>query len=125
VLVSTFVTVMFEGVEAAADAVASTRDVGESAVVETAARHGLGVNGVAPYRMASEGAGGLIFGYAALNEPTIVEGINLLADVIHQLRSARAIAGSPGARSREARSMHPVHGHVDSCGLPGQDADGI
>lgn len=54
----------------------------ETAVVEAAARRGLGVYGVTPYRLSSEGPGGLIFGYATLSERTIDEGIELLARAI-------------------------------------------
>ncbi|MDN3359832.1 PLP-dependent aminotransferase family protein [Actinomadura sp. DC4] len=59
----------------------------EAAVVTAAARRGLGVYGVGPYRIAAEGAGGLIFGYATLGERTIAEGIGLLADVVGEMRS--------------------------------------
>ncbi len=58
----------------------------ESTVVEAAARRGLGVYGVTPYRIASKGPGGLIFGYATLSERTIAEGIGILATVIDELR---------------------------------------
>ncbi|HEX6472782.1 MAG TPA: PLP-dependent aminotransferase family protein [Streptosporangiaceae bacterium] len=64
-------------------------DLDETAVVAAAARRGLGVYGVAPYRIAHRGAGGLIFGYATLNEPTIAEGIDLLAAAITDIRSSR------------------------------------
>jgi GntR family transcriptional regulator/MocR family aminotransferase len=64
-------------------------DLDEIAVVEAAARRGLGVYGVTPYRISSDGPGGLIFGYATLNERTITEGIALLAAAIRDLREAR------------------------------------
>ena len=63
-------------------------DLEEAAVVDAAAGLGLRVNGVAPYRISHPGPGGLIFGYATLNERALVGGIDLLA---------RAI-GSPGSR---------------------------
>ena len=63
-------------------------DLDETAVVNAAARRGLGVYGVAPYRISSPGRGGLIFGYATLNERVIAEGIGMLADVVSELRSA-------------------------------------
>jgi GntR family transcriptional regulator/MocR family aminotransferase len=56
------------------------------AVVAAAARHGLGIHGVGPYRIAGTGPGGLIFGYAILNETAIAEGIALLATAIQQVR---------------------------------------
>ena len=61
-------------------------DLDEAAVVEAAARCGVGVYGVAPYRIASQGPGGLIFGYATLSERTIAEGIEILAGVVADLR---------------------------------------
>ncbi len=63
-------------------------DLDETTVVDAAARRGLGVYGVAPYRISSRGRGGLIFGYATLNERVIAEGIGMLADVVSELRSA-------------------------------------
>jgi GntR family transcriptional regulator/MocR family aminotransferase len=62
-------------------------DLDEATVVATAARRGLGVYGVGPYRIAGPGPGGLIFGYATLGERTIAEGIGLLAAVIEEVRS--------------------------------------
>jgi GntR family transcriptional regulator/MocR family aminotransferase len=66
-------------------------DLSEAAVVEAAARRGLGVYGVGPYRMSSGGPGGLIFGYSTLSERTITEGIGVLAEVIDEVRSGRAL----------------------------------
>ena len=57
----------------------------EATVVDAAARAGVGVDGVTPYRISHRGPGGLIFGYAAVNERAIVEGIDILARVIGQL----------------------------------------
>jgi GntR family transcriptional regulator / MocR family aminotransferase len=56
--------------------------------VNSAAELGLNVYGVAPYRISSPGRGGLIFGYATLGERTIIEGIDLLATTIDEVRSA-------------------------------------
>jgi GntR family transcriptional regulator/MocR family aminotransferase len=61
-------------------------DLDEATVVEAAARRGVGVYGIAPYRIASHGPGGLIFGYATLSERTIAEGIEILAGVVAELR---------------------------------------
>jgi GntR family transcriptional regulator / MocR family aminotransferase len=63
-------------------------DLDETAVVDAAARRGLAVYGVAPYRISSPGRGGLIFGYATLNERVIAEGIGILADAVGELRAA-------------------------------------
>lgn len=65
-------------------------DLDEAAVVAAAARHGLGIHGVGPYRIASTGPGGLIFGYAILSETAITEGVRLLATAIRETRSASA-----------------------------------
>jgi GntR family transcriptional regulator/MocR family aminotransferase len=62
-------------------------DLDETAVVKAAARRGLGVYGVGPYRISSDGPSGLIFGYATLGEAAIGEGIDLLAAVIDEVRS--------------------------------------
>jgi GntR family transcriptional regulator/MocR family aminotransferase len=64
-------------------------DLDEAAVVSAAARAGVGVDGVGPYRISHPGPGGLIFGYAAVSEQAIAEGVGILAQVI----------GSPRARS--------------------------
>jgi GntR family transcriptional regulator / MocR family aminotransferase len=63
-------------------------DLDEAGVVSSAAERGLNVYGVAPYRISSPGRGGLIFGYATLGERTIIEGIDLLATTIDEVRSA-------------------------------------
>jgi GntR family transcriptional regulator/MocR family aminotransferase len=62
-------------------------DLPEAAVVAAAARRGLGVYGLEPYRM-SPGASGLLFGYATLSERAISEGIAILAAAIGEVRSA-------------------------------------
>ncbi len=58
----------------------------ERAVVEAAYADGVGVDGVGPYRIEQRGAGGLIFGFATVKEPAIVEGVDILARVIERLR---------------------------------------
>lgn len=63
-------------------------DLDEAAVVTAAARHGLGIRGVGPYRIAGTGPGGLIFGYAILGESAIAEGVALLATAIREVRGA-------------------------------------
>jgi GntR family transcriptional regulator/MocR family aminotransferase len=62
-------------------------DLDEATLVDAAARRGVGVYGIAPYRIASEGRGGLIFGYATLSERMIAEGVELLAGVVATLRA--------------------------------------
>jgi GntR family transcriptional regulator / MocR family aminotransferase len=57
----------------------------ESTVVDAAARAGVGIEGVTPYRISHSGPGGLIFGYATVNEQAITEGVDILARVINDL----------------------------------------
>ncbi len=61
--------------------------VDETAVVEAAARRGVAVYGLAPYRISSEGRPGLIFGYATLGERALAEGTEILAEAISDVRS--------------------------------------
>ncbi|MFC5832824.1 PLP-dependent aminotransferase family protein [Nonomuraea insulae] len=63
-------------------------DLDEAAVVTAAARHGLGIQGIGPYRIAGTGPGGLIFGYAILSESAIAEGVALLATAIREVRGS-------------------------------------
>jgi GntR family transcriptional regulator/MocR family aminotransferase len=58
--------------------------IDEAKVVEAASCAGVGIDAVGPYRIASSGPGGLIFGYATASEQAIVEGIDILAHVISQ-----------------------------------------
>jgi len=60
-------------------------DLDEEAVVAAARRAGVGVYGLAPYRMVP-GPPALLFGYAGLNEPAIAEGIGLLARAVAEVR---------------------------------------
>ena len=61
----------------------------EATVVDAAAGSGVGIEGVTPYRISHPGPGGLIFGYATVSEAAIVEGIDILADVIAGLDGTR------------------------------------
>ncbi|MDX6307867.1 MAG: GntR family transcriptional regulator / MocR family aminotransferase [Nocardioidaceae bacterium] len=61
-------------------------DLGEEPVVEAAAERGVGVYGIAPFRGTHPGGQGLIFGYAGLDEETIVTGVDILAEVVADLR---------------------------------------
>jgi GntR family transcriptional regulator/MocR family aminotransferase len=53
----------------------------ERSVVEAAARRGVGVHGLAPYRLSNAGRPGLLFGYATLDERTIAAGVEHLAAI--------------------------------------------
>jgi GntR family transcriptional regulator/MocR family aminotransferase len=57
----------------------------EATVVEAAARAGVGIEGVMPYRISHPGPGGLIFGYATINEQAIAEGVDILARAIAEI----------------------------------------
>ena len=48
---------------------------------------GVALYGLAPYRVSHEGRPGLIFGYATLDERTIGEGVDVLADVVAEARA--------------------------------------
>jgi GntR family transcriptional regulator/MocR family aminotransferase len=61
-------------------------DLDETTLVEAAAGRGLAVHGLTPYRISSDGRGALIFGYATLTERTIVEGVEILAEAIGDVR---------------------------------------
>jgi GntR family transcriptional regulator/MocR family aminotransferase len=65
-------------------------DLDEQSVVDAAARRGVAAYGLAPYRLSHGGRGGLIFGYATLTERTIVEGIDVLAEAVAEVRSGAA-----------------------------------
>ena len=57
----------------------------EATVVDAAARAGVGVEGITPYRISHPGPSGLIFGYATASEQAIAEGVGILARVIAEL----------------------------------------
>jgi GntR family transcriptional regulator / MocR family aminotransferase len=63
-------------------------DLDEAPVVAAAARRGLGLNGVARYRLRTSCPGGLIFGYATLTERAIAEGTASLADAVADVRGS-------------------------------------
>jgi GntR family transcriptional regulator / MocR family aminotransferase len=62
-------------------------DLDEPALVEAAARRGVAVYGLAPYRLAHAGRPGLIFGYATLDEDALERGVRILAQVAGGLRA--------------------------------------
>jgi GntR family transcriptional regulator/MocR family aminotransferase len=61
-------------------------DLTEDALREAALQRGLGVYGLAPYWVSGEGSAGLVFGYGSLSQKEVVEGIELLADVVATIR---------------------------------------
>jgi GntR family transcriptional regulator / MocR family aminotransferase len=58
----------------------------EATVIAAAAREGVAVAGVSPYRLSPAPPGGLIFGYSNLNERAIADGITRLARAVSGLR---------------------------------------
>ncbi|MEU4193300.1 PLP-dependent aminotransferase family protein [Kribbella sp. NPDC026611] len=65
-------------------------DLDESAVEAAARERGLGVYGLAPYWVSGAGPAGLVFGYGSLNRSEVVEGIDLLAAAVAELRRRRS-----------------------------------
>jgi GntR family transcriptional regulator/MocR family aminotransferase len=57
-------------------------DLSEDEVISAAAREGVAVAGVSPYRLAPARRGGLIFGYSNLGERAITDGIVRLARAV-------------------------------------------
>ncbi len=60
--------------------------VDETTVVAAAARRGVRVNGVTPYRLSPAERGGLIFGYSAINERVVADGVARLATAFADVR---------------------------------------
>jgi GntR family transcriptional regulator/MocR family aminotransferase len=71
------------------------QNLGEEAVIAAAAREGVAVAAVSPYRLSPGARGGLIFGYSNLNERQIAEGVTRLARAISSLRNGTATATTP------------------------------
>jgi GntR family transcriptional regulator / MocR family aminotransferase len=67
----------------------------EATVIVAAAREGVAVAGVSPYRLSPAPRGGLIFGYSNLNERAIADGITRLARAVLSLREAAATGTTP------------------------------
>jgi DNA-binding transcriptional MocR family regulator len=55
-------------------------------VIAAAAREGVAVADVTPYRLSPTPRGGLIFGYSDLNEREIADGVARLARAVSSLR---------------------------------------
>jgi GntR family transcriptional regulator / MocR family aminotransferase len=72
-------------------------DLDEATLVEGAARRGVALHGLAPYRISHEGRPGLIFGYATLDQRAIEEGVAALADVVGEARRVGSVQMGPRA----------------------------
>jgi GntR family transcriptional regulator / MocR family aminotransferase len=70
------------------------RDLDEQTVIAAAAREGVAVAGLSPYRLSPARRGGLIFGYSNLDERQIADGVTRLARAISGLRNGRAHASA-------------------------------
>ena len=67
----------------------------EATVIAAAAREGVAVAGVSPYRLSPAPRGGLIFGYSNLNERAITDGILRLARAVSRLRNGITLGELP------------------------------
>jgi GntR family transcriptional regulator/MocR family aminotransferase len=70
-------------------------DLDEEAVIAAAARRGLALAGVSPYRLTPAPRGGLIFGYSNLSEQQITDGVIRLAQAVSSMRDGTASAATP------------------------------
>ena len=71
------------------------QDLEEPTVIAAAARQGVAVAGVTPYRLSPAPRGGLIFGYSNLNERAIAAGITRLARAVSHLREGMSTGTTP------------------------------
>ena len=67
-------------------------DLDEEAVIAAAAREGVAVAGVSPYRLSPAPPGGLILGYSNLSERLIAEGVSRLARAVSSIRERTVTA---------------------------------
>jgi GntR family transcriptional regulator/MocR family aminotransferase len=74
--------------------------LGEETVIAAAAREGVAVAGVSPYRLSPAARGGLIFGYSNLNERQITDGVTRLARAISNLEDGGRTAGQARSPSQ-------------------------
>ena len=71
------------------------QDLDEETVIAAAAREGVAVAAVLPYRLSPAARGGLIFGYSNLTERQIAEGVTRLARAISHVRNGTDTATTP------------------------------
>jgi GntR family transcriptional regulator/MocR family aminotransferase len=70
-------------------------DLDEETVIAAAAREGVAVASVSPYRLSPAPRGGLILGYSNLTERVIAEGVSRLARAVSSIRERTATATTP------------------------------
>jgi len=71
------------------------QDLTEATVTAAAAREGVAVAAVSPYRLSPAPRGGLIFGYSNLTERAIADGITRLARAISSVRESMTTGTTP------------------------------
>ncbi|HEX5191700.1 MAG TPA: aminotransferase class I/II-fold pyridoxal phosphate-dependent enzyme [Solirubrobacteraceae bacterium] len=99
-------------------------DLDEEALIAAAAREGVAIAGVSPYRLSPAPRGGLIFGYSSLNERQIRAGVTRLARAASRLRGDRpaVTAEAPSRRTARPRSVAepPTPAGSESAPAPGR-----
>ena len=81
------------------------QDLDEATVIAAAAREGVAVAGVSPYRLSPAPRGGLIFGYSNLNERTITDGITRLARAVSSPRECTTAGRRQTSGRRPPRAV--------------------
>jgi GntR family transcriptional regulator / MocR family aminotransferase len=76
------------------------QDLDEATVTAAAAREGVAVAGISPYRLSPGPRGGLIFGYSNLNERAIADGVARLARAVSSLRKGPTLRDRLGGSER-------------------------
>jgi GntR family transcriptional regulator/MocR family aminotransferase len=93
------------------------QDLEEEKVIRAAAREGVAVAGVSPYRLSPDERGGLIFGYSNLGERQIADGITRLARAISSLR--RRHGDEPGHLAGACATGRDATRNAESSGAEG------
>ena len=81
-----------EGAAGLYELVELPEDVDEAALVASAAKRGVGLDGLSLHRFNPKGPPGLVLGFGCLSEPAIEHGIRLLAEALHSLDGATSLA---------------------------------
>jgi GntR family transcriptional regulator/MocR family aminotransferase len=81
-----------EGAAGLYELVELPEDVDEAALVASAAKRGVGLDGLSLHRFNPKGPPGLVLGFGSLSEPAIEHGIRLLAEALHSLGGATPLA---------------------------------
>jgi len=84
------------------------QDLDEAAVIAAAAREGVAVAGVTPYRLSPAPRGGLIFGYSNLNERVIADGVTRLTRAVSSLREGTTLRALPWPGGLRRAAQQPA-----------------